>query len=370
MNKLHHPGNMLLGLFLTIGLFSCPEDPCDGCIDDIIPGEYNPVAYQFGFPDWLAEFPVPEDNPMTFEGIALGRKLFYDTDLSGNRSLSCSSCHQLELSFSDGQPLSLGGNGQLTSRGAMALVNLGFNDNGFFWDGRASSLEEQVLEAVEDPQMMNGDWIDIVETITFDAAYRQMFKAAFGVERKSEITKEHFAKAIAQFERTLVSFNSRYDKVIWENQGWFTNEEERGRAWFFKEDDQSAEHPGCSHCHIAKYFTDNSFRNNGLDNPPTLADYEDPGRGGVSGVYFDNGKFRVPTLRNIEMTAPYMHDGRFETLEEVLDHYSAGGHDVENEDPNIRPFTLTETQKQDMISFLKTLTDTTFIKNPAFKSPF
>lgn len=367
---MHHPKNILFWLFLAVWVMACPEDPCDGCVDDIIPGEYNPVAYDYSFPDWLPEFPVPADNPTSDEGVALGRKLFYDTDLSANRDLSCGSCHQLEKSFSDDLPFSLAGDGELTSRSAMALVNLGFNETGFLWDGRVQSLEEQVLLAVEDPKMLNADWIEVIDRITYDQEYQQMFRAAFGVERKSEIEKEHVVRAIAQFERTLVSNNSRYDKVIWENQGWFTNEEERGRALFFKEDDQTVEHPGCSHCHIAKYFTDHSFRNNGLDNPPTLEGFADPGRGGVTGVSFDNGKFRVPTLRNIEMTAPYMHDGRFESLEEVLDHYSAGGHDLENEDPNIRPFTLTESQKQDMIAFLKTLTDTVFLNNPDFKNPF
>lgn len=370
MKSLRHPKSIFIWLFLAMWMFSCPEDPCDGCVEDIIPGEYDPTAYDFQFPEWLPEFEIPEGNPMTVEGIALGRKLFYETDLSGNRDLSCASCHQLEFSFSDNIPFSLAGNGQMTSRAAMALVNLGFNETNLLWDGRAQTLEEQVLQAVEDPLMLDGNWVTILDRLTVEEEYQQMFRAAFGVEKKSEITKEHVAKAIAQFERTLVSYNSRYDQVVWENDGWFSNEEERGRSLFFKEDDQQVEHPGCSHCHIAKYFTDHSFRNNGIDGPPSLSDFEDLGRGGVTGVYFDNGKFRVPTLRNIEMTAPYMHDGRFETLEEVLDHYSEGGHDLENEDPNIRPFTLSETQKQDMISFLKTLTDTVFLNNPDFKNPF
>lgn len=367
-----HPFKLIiLGLFLSVWLLSCPDKPCNGCIiDDTIEGTYNPTPFTFQFPGWLPVFDIPEYNPMSEEGIALGRRLFYDPLLSASGTLSCSSCHQAALFFTSGTALNVGDSGLQGNRSAPSLVNLGFNEDGLMWDGRATTLESQVLMAVQDPYMLNADWEEVTSRLARDDMYPVLFRNAFGIEKRSEITPELVASAIAQFERTLVSFDSRYDKVVWENQGWFLNEEERGRAFFFKEDSQIVEHPGCSHCHIAKYFTDNSYRNNGLDGPPTLSDFSDPGRGGVTGDLYDNGKFKVPTLRNIEMTAPYMHDGRFETLEEVLDHYSAGGHDVVNEDPNIRPFSLTEMQKQDMISFLKTLTDTTFLNQPGFKSPF
>jgi cytochrome c peroxidase len=356
---------------MAILVFSCPEKPCEDCLpDDVIIADYNPTPFNFNFPDWLIEFDIPADNPMTQEGIALGRQLFYDPILSSSQTMSCNSCHQLENSFTGGKAFNIGDSGMEGTRSSMALINLGFSDNGFNWDGKASTLEEQAINAVKDPLMLNANWSLVISRLKADVNYPVLFREAFGIERKNEMTQALAAKAIAQFERTLVSFNSRYDKVVWNNEGWFLNEEERGKSLFFKEDSQIEEHPGCSHCHIAKYLTDNTFKNNGIDNPGNLSDFSDLGRGGVTGNLYDNGKFKVPTLRNIEMTAPYMHDGRFATLEEVLDHYSEGGHGAENEDINIRPFILTEMQKQDMISFLKTLTDTTFLHNPALESPF
>ena len=250
----------------------------------------------------------------------------------------------------------------------MSLVNLAFRNNGFFWDGRSETLEEQALIPVEDHLEMNDSWENVVSKLQRNEAYPPMFRQAFGIDKKSEITKELVVKAIAQFERTLVSGYSRFDRVVWMNEGWFTDSEERGKKLFFFE--PVTDHPGCSHCHFDPLFTDNSFKNNGLDSVGDLTEFKDLGRGGVNNNSYDNGRFKVPTLRNIDLTAPYMHDGRFATLEEVLDHYSAGGHNVINEDVNILPFALTEQQKADMIAFLKTLTDTDFINNPDFSNPF
>lgn len=361
---------------LTIALLfwsACKKDnPVSGCSDcsddDLIEAEYNPVSYQLSVPDWMPRpLPTPE-NPLTEEGVALGRLLFYDPLLSADGSMSCASCHKQEMAFTDGLALSKGVLGIDGTRSAMSPVNLAFNPNGLFWDGRSESLEEQALVPVEDHVELNENWDNVVAKLQRHGKYPSHFRQAFGIERKSEITKELVVKAIAQFERTLISAYSRFDRVVWQNEGWFTDAEQRGKQLFFFE--PVANHPGCSHCHFDPLFTDNGFKNNGLDSVANLSDFADLGLGGVNQNIYDNGKFRTPTLRNIALTAPYMHDGRFHTLEEVLDHYSSGGHGVVNEDANIQPFPLSEREKQDMIVFLHTLTDTAFINNPAFSNPF
>ncbi len=363
-----------LYLFFLSGLLLMTAADCasekDKPGDELIGGEYQPEPYEWDLPEWLSPPPIPEDNPMTVAGVELGRRLFYDPILSSDSTQSCSTCHQLEHSFTDGQSTSVGVLGLSGTRNAMALVNLAYNPNGFFWDGRSATLEEQALVPVEDHVEMNESWENVEEKLRNHAEYPTWFKQAFGIERLRDLDKTLVVKAIAQFERTLISANSRFDQVTWENGQWFTNTQQRGKLLFFIEDDQNIAHPGCSHCHVGPNFSNNDFKNNGLDAVASLDDFPDLGRGGVTHSQYDNGKFRVPTLRNIELTAPYMHDGRFQTLEEVLNHYSNGGHGVINEDPNIRPFSLTEQQKSDLIAFLKTLTDTTFTRNPAFANPF
>lgn len=338
--------------------------------DEIISGTYEPEAYVFDVPDFMPRPIVPEDNPMTVEGVELGRMLFFDPILSIDSTLSCQSCHQPNLAFTDGNSLSTGVQGLEGIRNSMSLVNLAFNPRGFFWDGRVNSLEEQALVPIEDHLEMDDDWDNVEAKLRRHPNYPSLFREAFGIEKKSELTRNLAVKAIAQFERTLISANSRYDQVIWGRNGFPTDSEQRGIALFFIEDNQNVEHPGCSHCHFNPLFTDNNFRNNGLDSVADLNSFSDAGLGGFNDNVFDNGKFRVPTLRNIQLTAPYMHDGRFETLEQVLDHYSQGGHGVINEDPNIRSFNLTAQDKQDLINFLSMLTDTSFLKKEAFQNPF
>lgn len=348
-----------------------PTTDCTDCIGiEMIEATYDPTAYEMDIPSWMPNPVIPPDNPMTEEGVALGRMLFYDPILSSDSTMSCASCHFQEHSFTDAQATSEGVLGMRGTRSSMALVNLAFNAKGFFWDGRAATLEEQALFPVEDHLELNEEWVNVEEKLRRHEEYPVLFREAFGIDRKSQITKDLVVKAIAQFERTMISANSRYDQVVWLNNGWFTDAEERGRKLFFFEEAQSIDHPGCSHCHFDPLFTDNNYKNNGLDDVDNLTDFDDLGLGGVNDNIYDNGKFRVPGLRNIALTAPYMHDGRFQTLEEVLEHYSSGGHGVENEDVNIRPFELTEQDKSDLIAFLNALTDTTFINNPAFSNPF
>lgn len=354
---------------------SCRPDvitPCADCGDDKpIVAEYQPQPYELTIPSWFSQPNIPADNPLTLDGVELGRFLFYDPILSADSTMSCGSCHLQEKGFADGLAVSTGIRGLAGTRSSMALVNLGYNSRGFFWDGRSATLEQQALLPIEDHLEMDDDWDNVLKKLRRHEVYPKMFRKAFGIERTGDITKELAAKAMAQFERTLISLGSRYDKVIWDNQGWFTDAEERGRQlFFFEEGPQALDHPGCSHCHLVKTFTDNNFYNNGLDDVPSLNDFVDKGRGAITGSLADNGKFRAPTLRNIALTAPYMHDGRFATLEEVIDQYSIGGHGVINENTNIRPFTLNAEQQADLIAFLHTLTDQDFVTNPAFKNPF
>lgn len=363
----------LIGTSVILTAFSCKKDDgpsCPNCPeDDLISGTYDTEPYPLNLPNWMGAPLIPAENPLTKAGVELGRFLFYDPILSSDGTMSCASCHAVSNSFTDTRRLSKGVLGMEGKRNSMTLVNLAFNPNTFFWDGRAATLEDQALAPVEDHLELNESWDEVVEKLKTHADYPGRFKKAFGISRKKEMTKELAVRAIAQFERTLISYRSQYDRVAQYNEGWLTDSEERGKDLFFVEP-TNPQHPGCSHCHGGIHFTDFTFRNNGLNQVSSLDQFPDPGLGGHTGNLYDNGKFKVPTLRNIALTAPYMHDGRFQTLEEVLDHYSAGGHAVENEDPNIRPFPLTAQQKQDMIRFLQTLTDTSFVNNPAFKSPF
>ena len=357
----------------SILMLACDDDDqpsCMDCEDKLIDGEYNPTPHDLVYPDHLGVPIIPADNPMTEEGILLGRMLFYDPILSADSTMSCVNCHFPSMAFTDGKAKSVGIQGIETPRNAMALINLVFIDSVFFWDGRSFTLEDQAILPIEAHDELNDSWENVEDKLQRHPDYPQRFRAAFGIDRTSEITRDLAIKAIAQFERTLISGNSRYDQVVWNNQGRFTEEELFGEELFEVETAITLEHPGCTHCHSGVNFTNSAFENNGLDDPGSYEGFVDKGRGGVTGVLFDNGKFRVPTLRNIALTAPYMHDGRFATLEEVLEHYASGGHGPEFSNTNIRPFTMTEEEKQALLAYLHTLTDTTFTNNPAFQNPF
>ncbi|MFM8448586.1 MAG: cytochrome-c peroxidase [Haliscomenobacter sp.] len=355
-------------------LWTCqPEEvpACTDCpTDDTIAGAYNPTPYPLKVPAYFPPPIVLPDNPLTVEGVELGRRLFYDPILSADSTQSCSSCHEQAYSFASPQRVNKGILGLEGSRNAMALINLAYHPRGFFWDGRADSPENLALKPVEDHLEMNDTWENVEKKLRRHGHYPLLFRKAFGIATKSEIKRGLAVQALGQFMRTLISGQSRYDYVFWERKGFPTDSEQRGLELFFIEDNQDLDHPGCSHCHFNPFFTDHNFRNNGLNAAATLADFPDKGRGAISQNPFDNGKFKVPTLRNIALTAPYMHDGRFASLEEVLDHYSSGGHPSPNADPNIRRFPLSAQDKKDLIAFLNMLTDTAFVRNPAFASPF
>jgi len=362
-------GYLLLLVLLVIGFSSCKDD------DDVLPIDtsrslldlpYAPQAYTYQVPDHFQELPQPDSNIATVAGVELGRRLFFDPILSRDSSISCASCHFPEGAFTDQKNFSPGIIGEKTLRSSMSLVNIAYQSS-YFWDGRSATLEEQSLHPIVDPIEMDATWPQIEERLQNSDAYGAGFRAAFGIERSSEIDRYLTAKAIAQFERSIISGNSRYDKVTFELNGFFTQLEEDGRELFFTE--PSLDHPGCAHCHNAPFFADNRFLNNGLDSTDTLTGFADLGRGAISGNEFDNGKFRSPTLRNIAVTAPYMHDGRFQTLDEVLDHYASGGHFSPTIDPQITGFPMTSYDREALKAFLNTLTDTTSLMVPALSNP-
>jgi cytochrome c peroxidase len=381
-------------------LLSCSHEPNgSGVLDDAndltdIP--YNPTPYIIQKPAHFPEILIPEDNPMTKEGVQLGRKLFYDYILSGDSTQSCSSCHLPAGSFTDNKAVSKGIDGITGTRSSMSLLNIAYvktgkdlatgNVKGLFWDGRSENLESQALLPVEDPIELHNTWANAVGKLKAHSQYPTDFRKAFGITNKSEITKELAAKALAQFERILISSGeSKYDKFL-NGQAFLTDEEEDGRIMFF--DDATSlgvnlPDGQCFHCHGGITLTGSQFFNNGLDEMPDLNNFPDKGRGLISGNIEDNGKFRSPTLRNIALTAPYMHDGRFSNLEEVMNHYGTHGKPSPNKDPFINQIgfliqgsnpvqyqNLSNEHQKSIIAFLHTLTDTTFINNPDIVSPF
>ena len=353
---------------------SCNDDEMIVEPGDLVDIPYDPTPYELVKPEGFPLMPIPTDNPMTQEGFELGRRLFYDVRLSKDNSMSCASCHLPELGFTDATAFSTGVDGEQTRRSSMSLVNVGYFDSGLFWDGRVQTLEEQALQPVTDAIELINTWEVVEEMMKADAEYPEMFREAFGIDDTSEIDSLLAAKAIAQFERALISHNSKYDKIIHQRDfdyEW-TDSEFRGYLMYIDEgQDLNLPDAQCDHCHMGALLTNGLYFNNGIDDYPTLSDYPDKGQGEVTGIVENFGKFKATTLRNIELTAPYMHDGRFATLEEVIEHYSTGVHFATNLDSNLESsLNLTESQKEDLLNFLKTLTDTEFVENPAFQNPF
>lgn len=334
--------------FLLINLFTS----CDK----------SPTPFPVPEPEGFVKMLIPADNPLTYEGVALGRALFFDPILSLDSSISCASCHQPALAFTDGGAVSRGLAGRMGQRSAPSLLNIGFHYKGVFWDGRSPSLEEQALHPLGDSLEMGNQWSAIQERLRQHPAYPIHFQEAFP---NAPIGQETTAKALAQFQRTLISANSKFDQVL-RGEAQFTPEEKRGWTIFFDAGYPETPMAECSHCHTDPLFTNLNFSNNGLDESSSLSEFPDRGLGQISGNKYDNGRFRVPTLRNILLTAPYMHDGRFSTIEEVIQHYNEGGKYAENVDPNVRPLHLSDKDQQDLITFLQTLTDSAALVNPSY----
>jgi cytochrome c peroxidase len=332
-------------------------------------GGPTPTPLTVVIPSNFPQMPIPADNPFTVEGLELGRYLFYDERLSGNNTQSCASCHAPEVAFTDQHTrFSTGIDGIEGNRNAMALINLAW-DTRYFWDGRSLTLEDQILQPVVNPIEMHDTWPNALAKIQADPAYPPKFQVAFGT---STVDSLLVAKAIAQFIRTMISGNSRFDRFQ-RGQALLTIEEQQGLELTRIEGGFGPGGQGgsdCFHCHTeaGSRFTDGQLHNNGLDSV-----FTDLGAGGVTGNPEDMGRFKTPTLHNIELTAPYMHDGRFETLEEVIEHYNSGGHPSTTVDPfmkyTVGGLQLTPEKKQQLRAFLGTLTDMDFVSNPAFQDP-
>ena len=332
------------------------------------PSGNSPTPYEIEEPLHFAQNinppHIPTDNPLTEEGIALGRKLFYDPILSADNSQSCATCHAPQFSFGESTQFSTGIDGVQGDRNAMPLFNLAWNwNNKFFWDGRANGLEAQAFGPVVNPIEMHNTWPDAVNSLQNHPDYPTLFEVAFG---NSTIDSTMVVKAIAQFERTLISANSKFDQYQLGLVS-LTPSEANGLAVFL--DDTRGD---CFHCHgnpAIPLWTDNDFHNNGLD-----ATFTDNGLGDVTGDPNDNGKFRTPSLRNLAYSAPYMHDGRFATLDEVIDHYSEGLVNSSTIDPLMKfvgqgGVQLSPQDKADLKAFLLSLSDDEFINNPDFQAP-
>lgn len=355
-------------LSILVFLVACGDDSIVDEGRDLTHVSYDPVPFTVEIPDSFPILEIPEDNLLTVAGVDLGRRLFYDPILSADSTMSCFSCHEQQLSFTDQKPFSVGIDGIEGSRSSMSLLNVGFFYTGLFWDGRAGNLEDQAILPIEDPVELHARWPDIEERLRAHTLYPELFRESFGINNTNEITRELAVKAIAQFERTLISSgSSKYDRVI-RGKDLFSQEEQMGFEIFFDLNDELPDGE-CFHCHNAPLFTTNEYLNNGLDAVQDLDGFADKGRGAVTGLRIDNGKFRVPTLRNISFTAPYMHDGRFETLEEVIEHYNSGGHPSPNKDPLMVPLGLTQEQQDAVLAFLLTLNDEDFNTNPSFSNP-
>lgn len=298
----------------------------------------------------------PKDNPKHKEKAVLGEKLFFDPILSINNKISCSSCHLPSLAFTDGKKVS---SGLFTmSRSAPSLLNVGFHSKGLFWDGSVSTLEKQALIPVRSSLEMGLPWAIAEKRINESNVYAKAFKKIYG---DIFIDSLKIASVLAQYQRTLLSNNSKFDAVM-RGEMNFTADEKRGWTIFF-DADPLLPNAECSHCHVDPLFTDLSFQNNGIHTESELNGMSsEKGRELVTLNPNDRFKFKVPTLRNIAITAPYMHDGRFKSLEEVINHYNKGGNFGFNVNPNVRKLNLTKQDISDLIAFLHTLTDIKLVK--------
>ncbi|GGD24639.1 cytochrome-c peroxidase [Flavobacterium orientale] len=320
---------------------------------------------------------TPTDNPITNDGATLGRVLFYDKQLSANGTISCASCHKQDKGFSDDTVLSVGFDAGLTARHSMTLINARFYQRGrFFWDERATTLEEQVLMPFQDPVEMGMTLEQVVGKVQEQSYYPELFQKAFGSQ---EITSDKISKALAQFVRSIVSYSSKYDigraqsAAPGANFPNFTDEENIGKNIFFRTIPNGG--GACFGCHTTEAFisANPGPQNNGLDATSTT----DLGAGGVFPNPIFVGRFKSTSLRNIELTAPYMHDGRFATLEQVVEHYNSGikPHPTLSpalKDANGNPvqLNLTNAQKAALVAFLKTLTDNSVSTEVKWSNPF
>lgn len=341
-------GNMNLWVIVSIGLSlvlglgtGCKKTPAPE--SQLHPAQALPV----GFP----EMQYPQGNEFTEARWKLGKKLFFDNILSIDSSINCGSCHKPHLAFSDDQAISLGVEGRLGTRNAPSLANVGYHPY-LLREGGVPTLEMQVLVPIQEENEFDHNIVEIAKLLEQDETYVAMSKEAYDRE------PDHYVitRALGVFERTLISGNSAYDQYTFQgNKSALNDSEIRGMNLFF------SSKTNCSSCHSGFNFTNYSFENNGL-----YEQYSDIGRMRVSGDPADESLFKVPSLRNVGVTPPYMHDGSVQTLEEVIEHYDQGGLNHPHKSNLIQPLNLTNQEKTDLIAFLHSLTDHSFIKNNIF----
>jgi cytochrome c peroxidase len=335
-------GKIILILLSYVLISACKTDPT------IIE-----AGYVLKIPEGFDAPLIPVDNPLTEAKINLGKKLFFDPALSVDSTISCGSCHKQEYAFGDNVSISEGVNHTLGFRNAPSLGNIAWSPV-MLKDGGNPNLEMQIYVPLETHFEMDFNMVLLVERLSQNQEYVQMFDDVFG----KPIDPFGITRALSAFERTLISGNSKYDQYTFQgNKSAMNASEINGMNLFFSNE------LNCASCHSGYLFTDNTFQNNGY-----FTDYSaDSGRARITWLHDDVGKFRVPSLRNISLTAPYMHDGSITTLNELIDQYELGGSGHENQSEKIQAFTLTVEEKNDLINFLHSLTDETFINDPSFK---
>jgi cytochrome c peroxidase len=363
MNNLNKHTGMLGAMVLLLSAITL----CAFNYHDAIPKGPYQLVYPANYGNRIN---VPDDNPTTQQGVYLGRMLFYEPRLSANNKLTCASCHEQSKAFTDGRDFSLGVDYVPTTRNSMSLANLLWTRK-FFWDGRVTGLEEQAAVPLTNPHEMGQALAISAKKLSTDKSYTALFKLVYGDET---ISGDRIVKAIAQFERTLISANSKYDQYL-RKAYQPTDDELKGMA-LFETSPQPAKGirgANCGRCHGGVKTYSELFHNNGLDSIPI-----DNGIQDITGLATDKGRFKVPTLRNIALTAPYMHDGRFKTLQEVVDHYSDHVAESvslstfmrgESNQLNGKTLKLLPKEKRQIIAFLNMLTDSTFISDPRFADP-
>lgn len=329
-------------LILILGIFSCQND------ENIEP-LYVPDLMEL--PNGFPQIEFPEDNEFTMARWELGKKLFFDPIMSADSTLSCANCHQPELAFSDDVPFSFGVENRIGTRNSPSLANIAYHPY-FTREGGVPTLEMQILVPIQEHNEFDFNIVLIAERLVKDSFYVSMSRTAYDRE------PDHFVitRALACFERSLLSGYSPYDQYAnYNKKNALTESEIRGMNLFF------SEKTNCSKCHSGFNFSNYAFENNGL-----YKEYEDVGRFRLTGEESDIALFKVQSLRNIEITAPYMHDGSMNSLEEVIEHYNFGGENHPHKSDLIQPLHLSDSEKNDLIQFLKTLTDETFINNKLF----
>ncbi len=336
--------------------------------------------YVWDLPDWLDPPPVPADNPMTVEKVELGKRLFYELNLAGPSYMSCATCHDPQMAFTDGRPVAIGVTGQFHPRSTMALQNVAYLTVFTWADLTVTSLEDQMVTPMfgQHPEEMaiTGFEDRVLDFLKNDPVYPGLFAAAFP-ETPDPIAFDTVRLAIAAFERTLVSADAPYDRYRYAgDEAALSEAAKRGEKLF------NSEPLGCGYCHTGLHLTDAipeaKYHNTGLYNLDGAGALPEGNQGLIehTGLADDMGKFRTPSLRNVALTAPYMHDGSLATLEAVIDHYAAGGEAARTGErsplasPIVFGFALTDGQKADLIAFLESLTDRTFLANLDHHNPF